>query len=67
MKFPVLSKVLSKRYLAMDLEELISEHEKLVKTIESGDLDALKAELEEQKGELEHYIELSKQEVEKES
>lgn len=61
MKFPTLAKILlSKKYLAMDLDALIEEHKNLVEILESKDPQRIEKELLEQKKELEHYISLEK-------
>ena len=50
-------------YLKMDLDELISEHEKLVKILEEDNPEKIKKEAKDQKEELESYIAKKKQEV----
>ena len=58
--YPILAElILARKYLAMDLDDLIKEHKKLVKILESEDPKSIKKELLEQKKELEHYIELN--------
>ena len=53
-------------YLKMDLDELISEHKKLVKILEEGNDKELIKEAEDQKKELESYIEKKKATVKSE-
>jgi hypothetical protein len=49
-----------KKYIEMNLDELIAEHKKLLKVLESGDDEALKKEAQDQADELQSYIDKKK-------